>query len=146
LLDVHISTIGVETGSTMFAFPKLLRLYTCVLLALVLGMAGTARASHEANAPAQVFFSITGQAVSGQTCLSLHVDQNGSPVNTTHIHGCANCVLGFEEILVIDPPSIVIIMQLVAPKRLSFDQRPTLRLASKERVSPHAPRAPPAFS
>ena len=96
LPDVHILRQSAwKPALTMFAFPKLLRLYTCVLLALVLGMAGTARASHEANAPAQVFFSITGQAVSGQTCLSLHVDQNGSPVNTTHIHGCANCVLGF---------------------------------------------------
>jgi hypothetical protein len=129
----------------MLALSKIVRFYMCLLLAITLGMAGTARASHEGHAPAQIYFSTDGQPLSSNNCLSIHVDKDGSPVNPVHIHGCANCLIALDEFTPI-PPIPVAILQLVAPKRLNLDPKPLSRLVSAERRSPHAARAPPLFS
>jgi hypothetical protein len=129
----------------MFTLSKFVRFYSCLMLALVLGTAGAARASHEGRMPAHLFVVSNGTALVGQNCLSPHVGPDGSPVAPVHIHACADCLLAIDEFLPIAPMPIVI-LQLVAPRRLVFDLRPPLRLASTERLSPHAARAPPLAS
>ncbi|RTL83018.1 MAG: hypothetical protein EKK29_15270 [Hyphomicrobiales bacterium] len=129
----------------MPAFSKLARFFLAVMLAMVLGMAGVARASHEAHAPAQVYLSADDQALTGQICLSFHVDQAGAPVKSAHIHACGDCLFAVAQQTVIAPP-MTVLLRLQAPKRLSFDPQPPVHTAGVERVSPHSPRAPPVFS
>jgi hypothetical protein len=78
--------------------------------------------------PSRLFLAASGSALGGQNCLSLHVDRDGTPV-PVHIHACADCLLAIDEFLPIAPTPVAI-LQLVAPRRLVFDQRPPLRLAT----------------
>lgn len=131
----------------MFALSKAARLSLALALAMVLCLAGVARASHEAHAPTQVFFLSDGNSspLSGANCLSFHVDEDGAPVLPVHIHACADCLFAVHVIAAIDPPSTVI-LRLEAAKRLTFDPRPPRLVPTIERFSSRGPRAPPFFS
>lgn len=129
----------------MVTLRKVVQLYLCLVLAMVLGMAGVARASHESHAPAQTFFADGGLSLSGKNCLTPHVDENGAPVAPVHIHACANCLMALDVVATTEPPT-TIISKLDAPKKLTFDLQPVLHIVSVERVSSHGPRAPPSFS
>ncbi len=129
----------------MSVFSKLARFSLALALATVLAMAGVARASHEAHAPAQVFLSADDQALSGKTCLSFHVDEAGLPIKRVHIHACGDCLFAIDQQMIVDPPTTVL-LRLQAPKRLAFDPQPPVHIAGVEQFSSHSPRAPPLFS
>lgn len=129
----------------MGVISKFAKLALALALATVLGMAGVARASHEAYAPTRVFLSDQDQTRVGTNCLSFHVDGNGVPVKPLHIHACGDCLFAVDGQWVIDPP-MTVLLRLRAPKRLTFEPQPPVHMASVERFSPHAPRAPPVLS
>jgi hypothetical protein len=109
----------------MDLFSKLARLSLTIALAMGLGMASVARASHEAHAPSQVFLLDGDQSLFGPNCLSAHVDEHGVPIKRVHIHACGDCLFAFSLQWVATPP-MTVLLRLQAPKRLTFDpQRST---------------------
>lgn len=124
---------------------KTLRIIIGVTLAIVLGTASVARASHEAQAPSHVFLSDDDGGLTQAGCFSLHVTESGAPVKPVHIHACGFCLSVFAEIVEPSPPD-TIFHRLQPPRRLLFYPPPVPVMTRVMAEPSNTPRAPPIFS
>lgn len=126
----------------MFQLSRSFRLSLAILLALVLGMASVARASHEAHAPSRLILTGQGERLAGPNCVPHGVDEDGRPVRLIHIHSCGDC-LSALDVLAAPLPPMTVALVLDAPRRLLEGAIPPPMPLGTIRRAAHAPRAPP---